>query len=80
MDRFEVSKKKLSDYLFIIYIPVWIDLKESVARALNWQGEIYIPVWIDLKGKILETATLPVAIYIPVWIDLKPISFELIEY
>ena len=49
MDRFEVSKKKLSDYLFIIYIPVWIDLKGKILETATLPVAIYIPVWIDLK-------------------------------
>ena len=49
MDRFEVCCFLYSLSLWFIYIPVWIDLKQSEFSFLPILQCIYIPVWIDLK-------------------------------
>ena len=50
MDRFEDNKfTDPQTQLIKIYIPVWIDLKMSLANSEATEAPIYIPVWIDLK-------------------------------
>ena len=32
-----------------IYIPVWFDLNDEMAEAMQNYAQIYIPVWFDLN-------------------------------
>ena len=49
MDRFEVPVMTVRLLHNTIYIPVWIDLKQTIPAVWNKTSKIYIPVWIDLK-------------------------------
>ena len=52
MDRFERQEKlNLAKSAYDIYIPIWIDLKARMWKALCKCSKIYIPIWIDLKGQ-----------------------------
>ena len=50
MDRFEACNAIIKSSSFLIYIPVWIDLKAVVDNVYCYFFLIYIPVWIDLKN------------------------------
>ena len=52
MDRFEESRHGETAQSWQIYIPVWIDLKQSWQRKTAQSWQIYIPVWIDLKKSL----------------------------
>ena len=71
MDRFEVRLSQTQFGEKLIYIPVWIDLKEPELRVFYQTFLIYIPVWIDLKNFLKPLDKSLNEIYIPVWIDLK---------
>ena len=58
MDRFEGDEFKLGDEVFILYIPVWIDLKVINSVTLSTENFLYIPVWIDLKFNISRNSRL----------------------
>ena len=50
MDRFEAFEEYVTRNINkLIYIPVWIDLKQSWQWKTAQSRQIYIPVWIDLK-------------------------------
>ena len=54
MDRFEAFKFVVFSFVLVIYIPVWIDLKQNRAILDLIEFKIYIPVWIDLKLAFFE--------------------------
>ena len=57
--------------LYVIYIPIWIDLKGEYDNISFCCSMIYIPIWIDLKVTPRIFIAAIKVIYIPIWIDLK---------
>ena len=50
MDRFERHTSTITGIaIILIYIPIWIDLKDNLGCIFVNLERIYIPIWIDLK-------------------------------
>ena len=78
MDRFEEVYASYLSTFYIIYIPVWIDLKEYSYHLCS-KNEIDLHSSMDRFEEVpAYISVLLFLIYIPVWIDLKTIIFNYI--
>ena len=72
MGGFKGFKMERGEITFwLIYIPLWVDLKGCCSVLTGHPDRIYIPLWVDLKGLEFRRGTWKRQIYIPLWVDLK---------
>ena len=71
MDRFEGITRNRRQHPDLIYIPVWIDLKD-VKSLVARIGHMNLHSSMDrFEDRCISTSYKVYLIYIPVWIDLK---------